>query len=107
MSTTISEIQALVGARHLLCVSDLLSRRRARWVARPRQLAMWLSRHLTPCSLPEIGHAFDRDHTTVMHGIARTDARMADPAFREAALAMMDELSPEAGAEFRALRTAA
>jgi len=49
-------------------VSDLLSRRRSRSVARPRQMAMALSKELTNHSLPEIGDAFGgRDHTTVLH----------------------------------------
>jgi len=49
-------------------VSDLLSKRRSRAVARPRQVAMGLSKELTNHSLPEIGDAFGgRDHTTVLH----------------------------------------
>jgi len=49
-------------------VSDLLSKRRSRSVARPRQVAMALSKELTNHSLPEIGDAFGgRDHTTVLH----------------------------------------
>ena len=55
-----------------LRVADLLSKRRSRSVARPRQFAMALSKELTNHSLPEIGDAFGgRDHTTVLHGCRR------------------------------------
>jgi chromosomal replication initiator protein len=102
MSPSISQIQALVAARHRLCVRDILSRRRSAQVARPRQIAMWLARHITPCSLPEIGHAFERDHTTVMHGIDRIDKLMgAYPLFRDEVLGLLDELCAEAGADYR------
>ena len=51
-----------------LRLSDLLSKRRSRSLARPRQMAMALSKELTEHSLPEIGDAFGgRDHTTVLH----------------------------------------
>jgi chromosomal replication initiator protein len=102
MSTTISQIQTLVAARHGLCVRDILSRRRARQVARPRHIAMWLARHITPCSLPEIGLAFGRDHTTVAHGIDRIDKLMgAYPLFKDEVLGLLDELCAEAGADYR------
>ena len=80
---TIPAIQTVVADRFGMTVLDLLSRRRARAVARPRQVAMWIARHATLHSLPEIGRAFgDRDHTTVMAAIRRVDALMAaDPAF--------------------------
>ena len=53
-------------------VADLLSKRRSRSIARPRQLAMALAKELTNHSLPEIGDAFGgRDHTTVMHACKR------------------------------------
>jgi Bacterial dnaA protein helix-turn-helix len=82
---TILRIQLAVADRLGVTVFDLLSRRRARKIARPRQIAMWLARHTTPCSLPEIGRAFGgRDHTTVMHAIARIDGLMAaDLAFSQ------------------------
>ncbi len=80
---TICAIQAAVAGQFGMTVLDLLSRRRARAVARPRQVAMWIARHQTLHSLPEIGGAFGgRDHTTVMAAIRRVDALMAaDPAF--------------------------
>ena len=65
---TIENIQKTVAEYYKLRVSDLLSERRSRSVARPRQLAMALAKELTNHSLPEIGNAFGgRDHTTVMH----------------------------------------
>ena len=74
---TIHDIQTLVCCSFGISQLDLLSRRRGRVQARPRQVAMWLARHATPCSLPEIGRAFDRDHTTVMHAIRQVDERIA------------------------------
>ena len=49
------------------------SSRRARNVARPRQIAMYLAKQLTSRSLPEIGRKFDRDHTTVMHAVRKVE----------------------------------
>ncbi|WP_441003243.1 chromosomal replication initiator protein DnaA [Pseudocolwellia agarivorans] len=65
---TIDNIQKTVAEYYKIKVSDLLSKRRNRSVARPRQIAMALSKELTNHSLPEIGDAFGgRDHTTVLH----------------------------------------
>jgi len=65
---SIENIQKTVAEYYKMRVSDLLSKRRNRSVARPRQLAMALSKELTSHSLPEIGEAFGgRDHTTVIH----------------------------------------
>lgn len=71
---TIDEIQRKVAEYYAIKLSDLLSARRAREVARPRQVAMYLAKKLTPRSLPEIGRRFGgRDHTTVMHAVKRID----------------------------------
>jgi chromosomal replication initiator protein len=71
---TIDEIQRKVAEHYALKMSDLLSARRAREVARPRQVAMYLAKKLTPRSLPEIGRRFGgRDHTTVMHAVKRIE----------------------------------
>ena len=77
---TIDEIQRKVAEYYAIKLSDLLSARRAREVARPRQVAMYLAKKLTPRSLPEIGRRFGgRDHTTVMHAVKRIDElRAAD-----------------------------
>ncbi len=65
---TLDLIQKTVADYYKIKVSDMYSHKRTRAIARPRQIAMWLTRELTPHSLPEIGEAFGgRDHTTVMH----------------------------------------
>ena len=71
---TADEIQRRVADYFNIKLSDLLSARRARQVARPRQVAMYLCKHLTSKSLPSIGRKFGgRDHTTVMHAVKRID----------------------------------
>jgi len=69
---TVENIQKTVADYYKVRVADLLSKRRSRSVARPRQVAMALAKELTSHSLPEIGDAFGgRDHTTVMHACRR------------------------------------
>ncbi len=69
---TIENIQKTVADYYKVRVADLLSKRRNRSIARPRQVAMALSKELTNHSLPEIGDAFGgRDHTTVLHACKR------------------------------------
>lgn len=69
---TIENIQKTVAEHYKIRMADLLSKRRSRSIARPRQVAMALARELTNHSLPEIGDAFGgRDHTTVMHACDR------------------------------------
>ncbi len=69
---TIENIQKTVAEYYKLRVAELLSKRRSRSVARPRQVAMALAKELTTHSLPEIGDAFGgRDHTTVLHACKR------------------------------------
>jgi chromosomal replication initiator protein len=69
---TIENIQKTVADYFKVRVADLLSQRRSRSIARPRQVAMTLAKELTSHSLPEIGDAFGgRDHTTVMHACKR------------------------------------
>ena len=71
---TIDEIQRCVADFYNVRISDLLSPRRARQVARPRQIAMYLAKQLTTRSLPEIGRKFGgRDHTTVIHAVRKID----------------------------------
>jgi len=71
---TIEEIQKKVAEHFNIRVSDMHSARRARSIARPRQIAMHLSKQLTSRSLPEIGRKFGgRDHTTVMHAVKKVD----------------------------------
>ena len=69
---TIEEIQRRVSEHWNIRLTDMSSARRARAVARPRQVAMYLAKQLTSRSLPEIGRKFgNRDHTTVMHAVQR------------------------------------
>jgi chromosomal replication initiator protein len=72
---TIDNIQRTVAEYYKIKVADLLSKRRNRSVARPRQIAMALSKELTNHSLPEIGDAYGgRDHTTVLHACRKVKA---------------------------------
>jgi len=72
---TLENIQKVVAAYYQLRVTDLLSKRRTRNIARPRQMAMSLAKALTRHSLPEIGDAFGgRDHTTVLHACRRIES---------------------------------
>ncbi len=82
---TIEEIQKRVSQHFNIRVSDMHSARRARSVARPRQVAMYLAKQLTSRSLPEIGRKFGgRDHTTVMHAVKKVDElREHDSTFAE------------------------
>ena len=82
---TIEEIQRRVADYFNIRVAEMSSARRAQMVARPRQVAMFLTKQLTSRSLPEIGRKFgNRDHTTVMHAIKKVDQLCkADSAFGE------------------------
>ncbi len=82
---TIDEIQRRVAEHYNIRIADMHSSRRARAVARPRQVAMYLAKQLTARSLPEIGRKFGgRDHTTVMHAVKKVDELIAeDPSFAQ------------------------
>ena len=82
---TVEEIQKLVADHYNLRLADMLSSRKERAIARPRQVAMYLVKRLTNRSLPEIGRRFGgRDHTTVMHGVRKIEELKAkDPALAE------------------------
>jgi chromosomal replication initiator protein len=72
---TVDMIQKAVAEHFNLKQADLISERRARAVARPRQVAMWLAKQITTRSLPDIGRRFGgRDHTTVLHAVRRIEA---------------------------------
>ncbi len=82
---TIDEIQRKVAEHYNVRLSDLIGPKRLRAIARPRQVAMYLSKQMTHRSLPEIGKRFGgRDHTTIMHGVRKieelmaTDSQLAD-----------------------------
>ena len=82
---SVDNIQRTVAEYYKIKISDLLSKRRSRSVARPRQVAMALSKELTNHSLPEIGDAFGgRDHTTVLHACRKiAELREIDADIRE------------------------
>jgi chromosomal replication initiator protein len=82
---TIQEIQKRVAEHWNIRIAEMSSARRSRNIARPRQVAMYLAKQLTSKSLPDIGRHFgDRDHTTVMHAVARVTALIStDAAFAE------------------------
>ncbi|MDG1069304.1 MAG: chromosomal replication initiator protein DnaA [Sulfitobacter sp.] len=71
---TVEEIQRKVSDHYNIRLSDMIGPKRLRSYARPRQVAMYLCKHMTSRSLPEIGRRFGgRDHTTVMHGVKRIE----------------------------------
>jgi chromosomal replication initiator protein len=71
---TVDDIQKATAEHFSLKQADLISERRNRSVARPRQAAMWLAKQLTTRSLPDIGRRFGgRDHTTVLHAVRRIE----------------------------------
>jgi chromosomal replication initiator protein len=76
---TIDDIQKACAEHYGMKQADLISERRNRAIARPRQAAMWLAKQLTTRSLPDIGRRFGgRDHTTVLHAVRRIEALRAD-----------------------------
>ncbi|HEX3920637.1 MAG TPA: chromosomal replication initiator protein DnaA [Caulobacteraceae bacterium] len=78
---TVDDIQKATAEHFGLKQADLISERRTRSVARPRQAAMWLAKQMTTRSLPDIGRRFGgRDHTTVLHAVRRIEElRAGDP----------------------------
>ncbi|WP_199917124.1 chromosomal replication initiator protein DnaA [Parazoarcus communis] len=77
---SIEHIQKTVADYYKIKIADMHSKKRTRVIARPRQVAMWLAKELTPMSLPAIGEAFGgRDHTTVLHACRTiTELRLGD-----------------------------
>jgi chromosomal replication initiator protein len=92
---SITRIQETVAKCFRIPVREMTSARRAREVARPRQAAMYLSKQLTPKSLPDIGRRFgNRDHTTVIHAIRQIEkVRLVDPDFEAQLTACVRELT--------------
>jgi chromosomal replication initiator protein len=81
---TIDNIKRQVSTYYNIRINDLTSERRTRSLARPRQVAMALAKELTQHSLPEIGHAFGKDHTTVLHACRKiAQLRQEDSRIRE------------------------
>jgi chromosomal replication initiator protein len=92
---TVENIQRTVAEYYKIRVADLVSKRRTRSIARPRQVAMALSKELTNHSLPEIGDAFGgRDHTTVLHACRKVaELRANDAAISDEYTALLRTLS--------------
>ena len=90
----VAHIQRIVADAFNINASDMVSSLRSRSVSHPRQVAMYLSRHLTLQSLPDIGRRFGgRDHSTVMHAIQAVEARMdADSSLRATVNMLRDRL---------------
>lgn len=78
---SLESIQKTVADYYKMKVAEMYSKKRTRAVARPRQVAMWLAKELTPESYPAIGDAFGgRDHTTVLHAYRTiNELRLSDP----------------------------
>ncbi len=75
----IEDIQKIVARQFNVSKNDLLSNRRTRVIVRPRQIAMYLAKVMTPRSLPEIGRRFGgRDHTTVLHAVRKIESMTSD-----------------------------
>lgn len=91
---TVSTIQKAVAEHFRMTVTDLLSARQARSVARPRQVGMWLCRQLTKRSLPDIGRRFGgKDHTTVLHAVRRIEElRQTDHEVRYHCASLLEKL---------------
>ena len=78
---TVEDIQKQVASYYNIRTADMFSARRSRTVARPRQIAMYLSKDLTTFSYPEIGRRFGgRDHTTIMHAVRKVGELLSDDA---------------------------
>jgi len=78
---SVGDIQREVAAFFRIPAAEMVSQRRARDVARPRQVAMYLAKRLTPKSLPNIGKLFgNRDHTTVIHAVLTVERLIGEDA---------------------------
>jgi chromosomal replication initiator protein len=97
---TVGAILAAVAIRFDVPICDLVSARQGRGVVRPRQLVMWLARHCTALSLPQIGKAVGgRDHTTVLHSIQRVEGYLrSDPVLARAAVDLRTKFAWRAAA---------
>jgi len=89
----IEDIQKLVATHFNVSRADILSSRRTANVVKPRQIAMYLAKILTPRSLPEIGRRFGgRDHTTVLHAVRKIDALVAKDSALKRELELLKQL---------------
>src|SRR3712207_2673174 len=99
---SIDEIQTQVAEHYRIRKAEMTSARRAREVARPRQVAMYLSKQLTPKSLPDIGRRFGgRDHTTVIHAVRQIEKLRASDAELDADIPLLRSEERRVGKECR------
>ena len=90
---SIDDIQRKVAEHYNIRLADMMGPKRARNVARPRQIAMYLSKQLTCRSLPEIGRRFGgRDHTTIMHGVRKIEELVGEDSSIAEDVAMLKRL---------------
>ena len=90
---TLADIQSSVAKHCQVSHREMLSDRHPGYIIRPRHIAMYLSREMTTKSLPQIGRAFNRDHTTVLAAVRKIERlRREDPALDADVRALMKEL---------------
>jgi chromosomal replication initiator protein len=91
----VSYIQAIVADHFRIPPREMTSQRRSQWIARPRQVAMYMTRELTPKSYPDIGRNFGgRDHSTVIHACKRVEQMMREDAnFRDDVASLLFRLT--------------
>lgn len=92
---TLESIKDVVASYYKITVNDLISSSRQQNIARPRQIAMYLSRKLTNYSLVKIANSFDRDHSTVMHGCEKIEGMMEDDLSFSKEISKLKELIKE------------
>jgi len=91
--TIAHDIATLVCVDYRISENSFYSDRRAVKYALPRQVAYYITHHLTKLTYPQIGRAFNRDHTSVMHGVKKIDERAAvDSDFRYRVARLMDKV---------------
>lgn len=86
MTPRVLDIQKAVCAHYEIPLEEMQSQRQQRLIARPRQIAMYLAKQMTPHSLPAIGRMFgNRDHSTVIHAVRKVESlRASDPQIERA-----------------------
>ena len=90
---SMGDVLAAVAAEFAVPVEAIRGRRKTQQVAWARQAAMWVARRHTAASLPRIGQLLRRDHSTVLHGVRATEARIAtDPDVAQAMLRVQQRL---------------
>ena len=93
MSGTVDTIKLVVCNDYNISMGDMDSECRASSLARPRQLAMYLARTMTSASFPDIGRSFNKDHTTIMHGVKNIQRHLDnDPILRDRTTRLIEQI---------------